>query len=326
MSRKQQNRGRCMQWLIIGGGVALIVILYLWANGSFSDLTYEQRMVRDNILDDAAGAPVRILDWFPPEPVSSEAKKEWGTLMNWGDQAIVALRVQFEVRGPWPADEPTPTGSHSSVQLSDSEGWHRLDKVWLMPRRGKPYVLVDGIEYADFVHPVDATQPAVPRPDFDETKGFWHKPSGVGFVYPDGWVHLPPRRGEGTTSIGLLKPTPAVDVSIYWTKYPLPIDDKNVGDAEYQSQTLHRGNKVTKPQAVKSGKQPGYKLSVTGDFLGTGSEIHGVIYVFAVRQTGRYWMIKVFGTAREQQQLVVVEELLQQYRWLRTTTGEKAMH
>ena len=154
------------------------------------------------------------------------------------------------------------------------------------------------------------------RPTFDETKGYLHKPSGVGFVYPDGWENLGVTDRGPITSLGLRKREPPVEVTLYWTRPDVPTDPTNVGDVEYEALRSVYGDKVGKPEPMRNGEQPGYRLAISGGPIGEGSPaLSGVVYVFAVRREGQPWKIKLRATAKGREHLSLAEELLKNYRW-----------
>lgn len=159
--------------------------------------------------------------------------------------------------------------------------------------------------------------PPVPKAEpFDETKGYLHKPSGVGFVSPDGWEKTPMRSEAGITSFGFNKDTPRITVSLYWTVSEESLDGAAVGEYEYEALSQLYGPKISKPQPVQVSGRSGFKLSIDGAPLGqkeTGAA--GVVYVFGVRKDGQWWKIKMRATVTGRENLAIVEPLLQNYRW-----------
>lgn len=156
----------------------------------------------------------------------------------------------------------------------------------------------------------------VDRPAFDETKGYLHKPSWVGFVYPDGWENLGVTDRGPITSLGLRKREPHIEVTLYWTRPDDPVNATTVGDVEYDSLRSVYGDKVGKPEPIRSGDQPGYRLAISGGPLGeTRPGLFGAVWVFVVRRDNQPWKIKLRATAAGREHLTTAEELLQNYRW-----------
>jgi hypothetical protein len=165
--------------------------------------------------------------------------------------------------------------------------------------------------------PAPTPNPPAAREPFDETRGYLHKPSGVGFVYPDGWERTPLRSEGPLTSFGLNKQTPRATVTLYWTESDQPLDGATVGQNEYEALRPHYGTKLGKPEPIQVGGQKGFKLSIDGGPLGQiESDLVGVIYVFAVRKGGQWWKVKLRATVPGRENLaLLVEPLLANYRW-----------
>ena len=162
--------------------------------------------------------------------------------------------------------------------------------------------------------PAPAREPA--GEPFDQTKGFLHKPSGVGFVYPDGWERTETRSEPEITSFGLNKQNPKLTVTLYWTKSEEPLEGAAVGTIEYDTLAPLYGAKLGKPQPIQAGGRSGFKLPVESGPLGTSDAASvGAIYVFGVRKDGQWWKIKLRATVAGREHLGTVEQLLANYRW-----------
>lgn len=147
----------------------------------------------------------------------------------------------------------------------------------------------------------------------DQGKGYLHKESGVGFVYPEGWEVLPAKSHGVITQLGLRKE--AVEVTLYWTALEPGQDPAAIGPQELAALRPLYGDKVTGPESVAIGEQPWKKLAIAGGPLGTDApELSGVVYVFATRRNQQAWKIKVRATVRGAEKLKAVEDLLKNYR------------
>ena len=163
--------------------------------------------------------------------------------------------------------------------------------------------------------PIGAGSPS-DRPTFDETKGYFHERSGVGFVYPEGWENLGETSRGPFTSLALRRHEPRIDVTLYWSIPDGAIDAANVGEVEYAGLRPLYGEKVGKPVSVRAGGQPGFRLAISGGPLGqANADLSGVIYVFAVGRGDQSWKVKLRATAGSREHLSLAEELLRNYRW-----------
>ncbi|WP_020476296.1 hypothetical protein [Zavarzinella formosa] len=165
--------------------------------------------------------------------------------------------------------------------------------------------------------PETAPAPTVPaRLAFDETKGHLDRPSGVGFVYPRGWDNLGVTDQSGVVSLSMRRREPPVEVSIQWSKLEENLDDKSVGDGEFNSLQSLYGDKAGKPEPCKSGDQSGFRLSFAGGPRGaTGVELKGLVYVFAVRHEQQWWKVRLRATSRDDSLTRAAEGLLKNFRW-----------
>jgi hypothetical protein len=75
----------------------------------------------------------------------------------------------------------------------------------------------------------------------------------VGFVYPEGWENLAVTDRGPITTLGLRKREPPIEVTLYWTRPDVPTDSTNVGKVEYEGLRSVYGDRVGKPEAVRSG-------------------------------------------------------------------------
>jgi hypothetical protein len=151
---------------------------------------------------------------------------------------------------------------------------------------------------------------------FDESKGYLHKPSGVGFVYPDGWENLGVKSQGPETSLGLRKGQGDVEATLSWSDVDGSADEYGVALNEYDAlRTLYKDN-VRRPEPITQGARHGYRLAIVGGPLGVmDPESLGVVYLFVVRRGQQAWTVKLRATARGPQNLAHVDELLGQYRW-----------
>jgi hypothetical protein len=154
------------------------------------------------------------------------------------------------------------------------------------------------------------------QPPFGEEEGYWHRQSGVGFLYPDGWQNLGVTVRGPITSLGLRKGSGAIEVTLYWTAPDDPISAETIGQIEWSALRSLYGDKLGLPEPVIVGAKPGYRLTISGGPLGEGgAELTGVVYVFAVQAGGAWWKIKLRATARDRASMAEVEQLLGNYRW-----------
>jgi hypothetical protein len=151
---------------------------------------------------------------------------------------------------------------------------------------------------------------------FDEGKGYLHKPSGVGFVYPEGWENLGVKSQGSETSLGLRKGRGDVEATLSWSEADSVVDEWTIGLTEYEAlRALYKDN-VRRPEPIMRGPRHGYRLAIVGGPLGVNDpESLGVVYLFVARRGQQAWTIKLRATARGQQNLALVDELLGQYRW-----------
>ena len=153
-------------------------------------------------------------------------------------------------------------------------------------------------------------------PPFGEKEGYWHQRSGVGFLYPSGWEKLGVTTRGPVTSLGLRKGQEAIEVTLFWTVPDGPINVETIGQAEWSALSSLYGDKLGRPEPVVVQAKPGFKLRISGGPLGEGgSELSGVVYVFAVKSGNDWWKIKLRATSREKDKLAEVEKLLDNYRW-----------
>jgi hypothetical protein len=161
-----------------------------------------------------------------------------------------------------------------------------------------------------------ASPPANGATPFDESKGYLHKPSGVGFVYPEGWENLGVKSQGSETSLGLRKGRGDVEATLSWSEADGIVDEWSMGLNEYEAlRALYKDN-VRRPETIMRGPRHGYRLAIVGGPLGVNDpESLGVVYLFVARRGQQAWTIKLRATARSQQNLALVDELLGQYRW-----------
>jgi hypothetical protein len=167
----------------------------------------------------------------------------------------------------------------------------------------------------------DSGSPAMSIPGqdaaaFDQGKGYLHKPSGVGFVYPAGWEMLGVKSQGPETSLGLRKNQGDVEVTLSWAEVNASTDEYALALSEYDGlRALYKDN-VHRPEPITQGARRGYRVAVVGAPLGVmDPEAFGVVYLFVARRGQQAWTIKLRATARGPQNLARVEELLGQYRW-----------
>src|SRR5258707_15768347 len=78
---------------------------------------------------------------------------------------------------------------------------------------------------------------------FDGGKGYLHKPSGVGFVYPDGWENLGVKSQGPETSLGLRKDRGDVEATLSWCEADGLADEWTIALNEYDAlRTLYKDN------------------------------------------------------------------------------------
>jgi hypothetical protein len=192
--------------------------------------------------------------------------------------------------------------------------WHRV-VGWFLCAAPLAAMLIGCQDRAAPGSPGAATGVAAPAA-FDESKGYLHKPSGVGFVYPDGWENLGVTDRGPITSLGLRKREPQIEVTLYWTRPDEPIDAMTVGEVEYETLRSVYGDKVGTPEPIRSGDQFGYRLMISRGPLGQENpNLSGVVYVFAVHRDSQPWKIKLRATAAGREHLATAEELLRNYHW-----------
>jgi hypothetical protein len=154
------------------------------------------------------------------------------------------------------------------------------------------------------------------RPPFGPKEGYWHRQSGVGFLYPDGWENLGVTDRGPVTSLGLRKGQGAIEVTLFWTVPDGPITPETVGQVEWSALSSLYGDKLGRPEPVVVRGKPGYRLTISSGPLGKGGpELVGVVYVFAVKTGDDWWKIKLRATAHDKEKLAEVERLLDNYRW-----------
>jgi hypothetical protein len=143
-----------------------------------------------------------------------------------------------------------------------------------------------------------------------------HKPSGVGFIYPETWENLGVKSQGSETSVGLRKGRSDVEATLSWIEAEGLVDEWTVALSEYDAlRALYKDN-VRRPEAIMRGPRHGYLLAIVGGPLGVNDpESVGVVYLFVARRGQQAWTIKLRATARGQQNLALVDELLGQYRW-----------
>lgn len=164
-------------------------------------------------------------------------------------------------------------------------------------------------------HPPKGSSPAPKWAPGDEARGYLHQPSGVGFIYPEGWERLPLKSQGAITHLGLRNGKGAIEVTLYWTALEPGEDPTQVGATEFETLRQLYGEKVSKPEPITIAGQPGQKLSITAGPLGVNDpNLSGVVYVFGVGTAQRGWKIKVRATVRGAENLAAVQSLLQNYR------------
>ena len=158
---------------------------------------------------------------------------------------------------------------------------------------------------------------SIPGPEtIDQGKGYLHKPSGVGFVYPAGWEMLGVKSQGAETSLGLRKGQGDVEATLSWVEVDASADEYAFALSEFDTlRTLYKDN-VHRPAPITQGARQGYRLAIVGGPLGVvDPEAFGVVYLFVARRGQQAWMVKLRATARGPHNLARVEELLGQYRW-----------
>src|SRR5205823_2910841 len=109
-----------------------------------------------------------------------------------------------------------------------------------------------------------------PRPtsekSFDETTGFLHKASGVGFVYPADWENLGVTQVGPITQLGLRKD--AMEVTLYWSPLPADTEPAKIGELEAGALLPLYHDRLSEPERARVGDQSGYKLYISGGPLG----------------------------------------------------------
>jgi hypothetical protein len=155
-----------------------------------------------------------------------------------------------------------------------------------------------------------------PEP-FDEKKGYLHKDSGVGFVYPAGWMVLDPRVLGPVTSLGINKGGEReYVVTLTWTRIDTEKEFAAIGPTEEEVMRAFYGDKVSKPEKITVGDRSGFKLSIAGGPVGEKVPgAVGVVYLFGVKKGDTFWKVKLRATVNSKDKLPVVEELLKNYRW-----------
>jgi hypothetical protein len=149
----------------------------------------------------------------------------------------------------------------------------------------------------------------------DEARGYLHKQSGVGFIYPEGWENLGAKSQGPITQLGLRKDGGAIEVTLYWTALDPDRDPETIGALELTTLRQLYHDKVSGPESVTVAGQPWKKLSIAGGPVGVNDpNLSGVVYVFAIRRNQQAWKIKLRATVQGPEKLAAVEELLNNYR------------
>jgi hypothetical protein len=159
-------------------------------------------------------------------------------------------------------------------------------------------------------------QPAGSKPaPFDESKGYLHKKSGVGFIYPEGWDRLGVVARGPVTHLGLSKDKGDIEATLYWTELAGNVNPAAIGSQELAALRPIYREKVGTPEPATIAGRRGYKLAIAGGPLGSDApDLAGVVYVFAVRRSEQTWKIKLRATVRGKEKLAAVEKLLGYYR------------
>lgn len=151
---------------------------------------------------------------------------------------------------------------------------------------------------------------------FDGSKGYLHKESGIGFIYPEGWDKLPVKTEGAITRLGVRKEESAIVVTLYWTEMGRIAEAINIGEQEFAALRPLYQDRLGKPEAITSGKQSGYKIAIAGGPVGIDNpNLAGVVYVFLVQRGRTAWKIKLRATVHGRDKLDLVEKLLDNYRW-----------
>ncbi len=151
---------------------------------------------------------------------------------------------------------------------------------------------------------------------FDESQGYLHKASGVGFKYPANWQRDDAQGEETDTNLGLNRPGEA-KMTLFWTEIPNPpqnISDQ-FGQIQYcQLREIYK-EKVSQPTSITIAGQPGYEFAINCGPMGDNSEYTvGADFIFLVRRVDRTWIIEMRASARDAATLKALKPLLANYR------------
>jgi hypothetical protein len=151
---------------------------------------------------------------------------------------------------------------------------------------------------------------------FDETKGYLHKQSGVGFVYPAGWEREDPKGDVTDTSLGLGKPGIA-RVSLFWTEIPnAPANiDEVVGQEKFKDLHGLYKDKVTGPDPISVAGQQGFECPIKSGPMGDErTYTRGTDINFLVHRGDHTWIIEMRASAKDEKTLKSIRSLLDNYR------------
>lgn len=150
------------------------------------------------------------------------------------------------------------------------------------------------------------------RAAFDETKGYLHRPSGVGFVYPADWQHEEAQGEPTDTSLALSRAEFGI-VTVFWTQIPAVPPD--LGEQKYSELREIYHDKVGKAKPATAAGQAGYEFPIECGPMGDDSTYRmGVDYVFPVRREKSTWLIELRASARDATALKAAKSLLADFR------------
>jgi hypothetical protein len=160
-------------------------------------------------------------------------------------------------------------------------------------------------------------------PAFDESQGYLHKASGVGFKYPTNWQREDAQGEETDTGLRLGRPGEAI-VTLFWTEIenPPPNIAGKIGKRKYDGLRAIFHEKVSLPTSIIIAGQPGYEFSINCGPMGDNSTYTvGKDYIFLVRRGDRTWIIEMRASARNATTLKALKPLLANYRLTPGTIG-----
>lgn len=137
----------------------------------------------------------------------------------------------------------------------------------------------------------------------DESKGYLHKASGIGIVFPNGWKKLDLKETARDTTLAIMKEEGEVAV-FTWTPHDWESGVGGVGNGLYTSLRTSFVDRVELPEPVEFAGHLGFRLRLTGGPKGSNDpKLVGVVYAFGLQRKVNTWVLSIQTMAHSRKNL-----------------------